>query len=83
MTSACERANKCEVCDELHMGALLDPKLTFCCFECVEEGQAQLDCDGEFYRATMTCRCGKTGAINYDDGQSVGYFCGSSERCIP
>lgn len=83
MTSVCGHVNNCEVCNEPNMGALLDPKLKFCCYECVADGSAELDIDGEFYRIILHCRCGNSGAVNYDDGERIGYYCGSNEYCIP
>lgn len=83
MTSACEPASSCECCEEPNMGMLIDPKLQFCCFECVADGSAELDIDGEHYRVVLSCGCGNSGPINYDDGERIGYYCGGSQYCIP
>ncbi|MBO6275872.1 MAG: hypothetical protein J6N20_00255 [Pseudomonas sp.] len=65
------------------MGGLIDPRLSHCCFECVQDGEAAIAEGDEVYRAVLSCGCGETGAVNYDDGERIGYFCGGSERCIP
>lgn len=65
------------------MGSLIDPKLTFCCYECVEDGLAELDIDGEFYRMVISCRCGNSGPVNYDDGKNIAYYCGGTQYCVP
>ena len=73
----------CECCSEPNIGALIDPKLTHCCYKCVADGQAELDCNDEHYRMVLSCGCGNYGPVNYDDGLRVGYYCGGSDRCIP
>lgn len=67
------------------MGALIDPKLSHCCFECVADGLAELDIDGEYYRVVLSCRgCGKSGPANYDDGlMNIAYYCGGTQWCLP
>lgn len=83
MNSACEHESSCESCGDIHMGGLIDPRLQFCCFACVQDGSADIAEGDEVYRAVLTCACGNSGAVNYDDGERIGYYCGGSERCIP
>ena len=73
----------CECCSGPNMGGLIDPKLTYACIDCVEDGQAELDCNGEHYRMVLSCGCGHYGAVNYDDGLRIGYYCSGSPGCIP
>lgn len=83
MNSACEPASSCECCEEPNMGMLIDPRLSHCCFECVQDGLAEIAEGDEVYRVVMTCRCGNSGPVNYDDGERIGYYCGSNQYCIP
>ena len=73
----------CECCGLINVGALLDARLEFCCYDCVEEGAAALCDNTGVYRMEMKCGCGRRGPVNYDDGSYQGYYCGGSERCIP
>lgn len=83
MNSVCGQDHVCECCGEPNMGGLIDPKLSHCCIHCVEEGAAEIAEGDEVYRRILTCTCGLSGPVNYDDGQRIGYYCGGSERCIP
>ena len=83
MSSACEPVNECEACGEHHMGGIIDARLSHCCIHCVEEGAAAVAEGDDVYRAVLSCACGHSGAVNYDDGERIGYYCGGSDRCTP
>lgn len=83
MNSACAHESECEVCGNPNMGGLIDPRLSHCCFECVQDGLAEIAEGDDVYRRVLTCACGNAGAVNYDDGERIGYYCGGSDRCIP
>lgn len=70
----------CECCNKPNMWSLFDEEYTYVCGVCVEAGLVVMCEDTGHWRITAECRCGKTGPVNYTDGQ---YFCGGSDRCIP
>jgi hypothetical protein len=74
---------KCEVCGEEHFTSLIDPRYTHVCHQCVEDGMAGIAEGDEVFRVILSCRCGNSGPVNYDDGLCIGYYCGSSQFCIP